>query len=154
LFKSIHLSYGTKPCTYLACWLKLSPNELKWASIWPTKPCTYLALRLTASPNRPKWASTWPTSPWSSIKCAQNDFQAYWTFCANHAIILRWDEHYLQMDRKELLLDPHHVGVQSGASKLISKPMVRLALTVFISFVEINRTSKWTETSFHLTHIT
>jgi hypothetical protein len=46
-----------------------------------------------------------------------------------------------QMDLKELLLDPHHVGV-SGASKLIPKPMVRLAQTVHLSCVEINKTSK------------
>jgi hypothetical protein len=59
-----------------------------------------------------------------------------------------------QMDLKELLLDPHHVGVQLAASKLISKPMVRLAQTVHLSCVEINKTSKQTEKSFHLTHVT
>jgi hypothetical protein len=46
------------------------------------------------------------------------------------------------MDLIELLLDPHHVGVQSGASKLIYEPMVRLAQTVHLSCIEINIISK------------
>jgi hypothetical protein len=58
------------------------------------------------------------------------------------------------MDQNELPLDPHHVGVQSCAPKMISEPMVCLAQTVHLSCVEINTISKWTETSFHLTHIT
>jgi hypothetical protein len=60
----------------------------------------------------------------------------------------------LQTDRIELLLKPHHVGVQSGASKLISEPMLRLAQTVHLSCFEINIISKWTEVTFHLMHIT
>jgi hypothetical protein len=47
----------------------------------------------------------------------------------------------------------HHVGVQSGAPKVISEPMVRLAQTVHLSCVEINTVSKWTEMSFHLAHV-
>jgi hypothetical protein len=58
------------------------------------------------------------------------------------------------MDQNELLVHPHQVGVQLGASKLISKPMVHLGQTVHLSCVEINTISKWTEMSFHLTHIT
>jgi hypothetical protein len=46
------------------------------------------------------------------------------------------------MDLNELLLDPHHVGVQLAASKLILKPMVRLTQTVHLSYFEINKTSK------------
>jgi hypothetical protein len=57
------------------------------------------------------------------------------------------------MDRNELLLDLHHLGVQSGMAKMISKPMVCLAQTVYLSCVEINAISKWTEMSFHLAHV-
>jgi hypothetical protein len=96
----------------------------------------------------------------------------------------------LQMDQNELPLDPCHVRVPSGASKMISVHMVRLAQTmhlpcvvittiskqthiihqvrlrrfpcmwyircktVHLSFTEINTFSKWTQISFHLTHIT
>ena len=37
-------------------------------------------------------------------------------FHANRAPIL----HYLQTDRTELPLEPHHLGVQTGASKMVS----------------------------------
>jgi hypothetical protein len=92
--------------------LKLSPNQMKWASTWHTsptstigvcpkwfpcswyirrKPCTYLALRLTLSPNILKLACTWPTSPRSTIGCDQNYFHARGAFGANHAPILHQD---------------------------------------------------------------
>jgi hypothetical protein len=38
--------------------------------------------------------------------------------------------------------------------KMISKSMVRSTQTVHVSCVEINIISKWSETSFHLTHVT
>jgi hypothetical protein len=50
--------------------------------------------------------------------------------------------------------DPRHLGVASGASKTISKPMVRSAQTVHLSFVDTNTISKRTETGFDLTHVT
>ena len=62
--------------------------------------------------------------------CVQNDFRAYGTFGANRTPILRQDYHYLQMDQNELPLEPHHLGVPSGASKKISEPMARLGPTV------------------------
>jgi hypothetical protein len=37
---------------------------------------------------------------------------------------------------------------------MIFEPLVRLAQTMHLSCVNINIISKWTETSFHLTHIT
>jgi hypothetical protein len=52
------------------------------------------------------------------------------------------------MDQNELPLDPRHLGVQSGASKMIYEPMVRLPQTMYISCVKINTISKWTEMSF------
>jgi hypothetical protein len=48
--------------------------------------------------------------------------RAYGTFGANHATILRWDEHYLQIDRNELPLDPHHLGVRLDVPKRICEP--------------------------------
>jgi hypothetical protein len=49
---------------------------LSWWYVW-RKLCTYLALTLTMSPNRMKWDSMWPTSPRNSIGCVENDFWAY-----------------------------------------------------------------------------
>jgi hypothetical protein len=47
-------------------------------------------------------------------------------FGANYGPILHQDQHYLQMDRNEILQDPRHLGVPSGASKMISEAMVHL----------------------------
>jgi hypothetical protein len=58
------------------------------------------------------------------------------------------------MDRNELSYDPRHLEVPSGASKIISKPMVPLVQTVHLSYAETNTISKQTETSFHLAYIT
>jgi hypothetical protein len=49
------------------------------------------------------------------------------------------------MDRNELPLDPRHLGVQSGASKMIYEPMVHLAQIKYPSCVEINTIFKWTK---------
>ena len=56
--------------------------------------------------------------------CLQNDFRACGMLSANSAPILRQNQHYLQLDRIELPLEPHHQGVPSGVSKTISEPMV------------------------------
>jgi hypothetical protein len=45
-------------------------------------------------------------------------------------------------------------GVPSGASKMISEPMVCLAQTMLLPCTDTNTLSKWTETRFHVTHIT
>jgi hypothetical protein len=58
------------------------------------------------------------------------------------------------MDQIELLLDPRRLGVQLGASKMISEPMVCLAQTMYLSCVKIKTISKWTEMSIYLTHVT
>jgi hypothetical protein len=42
----------------------------------------------------------------------------------------------------------------SGAFKMISEPMVRLAQTVHQSCTDTNTVSKWTKTRFHMNHIT
>jgi hypothetical protein len=118
------------------------------------KLCTYLPPRLTLSPNKLEQPSTWTTSPRSSIGCAQNDFWAYCTFSANRAPMLRQDYHYLQTDQNELPIDPHHIGVPLGGSKIIPEPMVRLVQTVHLSCLKNSIISKQTETSFYLTHFT
>ena len=125
----------------------------RFLTIWYIwfKPCTYLAPTLTTSPNGPKHDSTRPTSPRSSIGCVQNDFRAYRTLGANRAPILRQYYHYLQTDRNELSVEPRHLGVPSGASKMIYDPMVRLAQTVHLSCTDTNTVSNRTETRFHIT---
>jgi hypothetical protein len=52
------------------------------------------------------------------------------------------------MDRNEILHDPHPLGVQSGAPKMISEHTVRSAQTVHLSWIKICTVSKRTETSF------
>ena len=108
----------------------------------------------TISPNCPKQDSTRPTSPRSSIGCVQYDFQAYGTFNAKRATILHQRQHCLQRDRNEISHDPCHLGVPSGASKMICEPMVRLTQTVHLSCTDTNTISKHTESRFHRTHVT
>jgi hypothetical protein len=113
------------------------------------KSCTYLAPTLTLSPNRPKWDSTLPTSPRSSIRCDQNDFWGYGMFGANCAPILRQDWHYLQTVQNEFPLEPRHLGVPSGVSKMISEPMVlwRKSCTYLAPTLTLSpNRSKWDST--------
>jgi hypothetical protein len=72
----------------------------------------------------------------------------------NHAPILRQDLHYLQMDRNEHPLEPHHIGVPSGAFKIISEPTVRLAQTVHLSCTDTNTVFKRAELRFHMPYVT
>jgi hypothetical protein len=58
------------------------------------------------------------------------------------------------MDWNEIPHDPCHLGVPSGASKMISEPVVRSAQTVHLSCVRISTISKRTESCFHLSLIT
>jgi hypothetical protein len=84
----------------------------------------------------------------SFIGCIQNDFRVYGTLTANRAPILRQDWHYLQTDQNKLLFEPCHLGVPSSASKTISEPMVRLAQTIHLSYIDTNTISKRTKTKF------
>jgi hypothetical protein len=54
----------------------------------------------------------------------------------------------------ELPHEPHHLGVLLGASKMISKPMGRLAQTEHLSSTDTNTIAKRTETRFDITHVT
>jgi hypothetical protein len=49
--------------------------------------------------------------------------------------------------------DPRHLGVPSGASKLIYDPMVRLTQIVQLSCTDANTISKQIETRFHKTDV-
>jgi hypothetical protein len=58
---------------------------------------------------------------------------------------MNWIKHQLELC---------HLGVLSGASKMISKPVVCLAQTVHLSCTDTNTISKWTKTRFDITHVT
>ena len=58
------------------------------------------------------------------------------------------------MDPNNLPLEPRHLGVPLGPSKMISEPMVCLAQTVHLSCADTNTAFKRTKTRFHKTHIT
>ena len=60
-------------------------------------------------------------------------FWAYGKSSANHAPILHRHKHCLQMERREIPHDPRHLGVPSGASKMISEPMVCFTQTMHLS---------------------
>jgi hypothetical protein len=55
---------------------------------------------------------------------------------------------------KKIPHDPRHLGVLSGASKIISEPVVRSAQIMYQSCVKISTISKRSESSFHLSLIT
>jgi hypothetical protein len=115
-------------------------------------PCTYLESRLALYPNRPKRASIWASSPRSTIQCVQNDFWGYgWCKpCTYLALKLK-----LPLNRpNKLPFKPRHPGVSSSASKIISEPTVRMAQTMHPSCTETNSTSKRTERTFYMTHVT
>jgi hypothetical protein len=91
-------------------------------------------------------------SPRSSIGCVQHDFRADGTFDTNRAPFLRQDYHNLQMDLNKLPLEPHHLGVSSDASKMISELMVHSAQTVHLYCTDSNTVSKLIEMRFHKAH--
>ena len=128
----------------------------QFTSLWYVyrKPCTYIALTLRVSPNGKKSDSKLPTSSRSSIGCVQNDLRAYGTFDANRAPILPQVEHYLQTDRNEFPLEPRHLVVPLGASKMISKPVVCLARNMPLSCTDTNIVSKRKDARLQMTHVT
>jgi hypothetical protein len=75
-------------------------------------------------------------------------------FGTNHAPIMPQDYHYLELARNELPIEPHHLGVPSGVSKMIFEPMVRLVEIAHLSCTDTNTVSKWTNARFHMTHLT
>jgi hypothetical protein len=118
------------------------------------KPCTYLVSRLALLSNGQNRASTWALSPRSTTRCVQNDLCAYSMFGPNDAPILNRQQHYLQTDKNVIPHDPRHLGVPSGASKIISEAVVRSALTMHVSCLNISTIFERTELSFHLSLVT
>jgi hypothetical protein len=99
----------------------------RFLSLWYVrcKPCSYIVSKLALSLNGLKGRSTWASSPRSTVGCVQNDFSAYGMFGANYGPIFLRHKHYLQTYWNYISLDPCHLGSRSGASKMISEPMVR-----------------------------
>jgi hypothetical protein len=64
------------------------------------------------------------------------------------------NQHYLQKDRKEILHDPRHLGVPSGASEIIFEAVLRVVQIMDLSCTETNNMSKSIETRFYMTHVT
>jgi hypothetical protein len=58
------------------------------------------------------------------------------------------------MDQNEIPHDPRHLGVVSGASKMIYEPMVHLVEIGHLSCVKISTTFKRIKSSIHLSIIT
>jgi hypothetical protein len=99
-------------------------------------------------------ACTWASLPRSIIGCVLNNFWAYSIFSTNRAPILHRHQHYLQMDQNEIPHDPRHLGVPSGASKMISEAMLCLAQTEHLSCVKISNNFERSESSFQLSLVT
>jgi hypothetical protein len=58
------------------------------------------------------------------------------------------------MERNEIPHDPRNLGVLSGVSKMIIRPMVRSAQAVHLSCSNSKARSKQTEMTFHMTQVT
>jgi hypothetical protein len=129
-----------KSCTYLAPILTLSQNEPKWDSTWPMSPRSSIMNQ----------ASTWASSLRITIECVQKDFWALWYVwrrpCTYLGLTLTLSPNGLKQDPH----DPCHLGIQSGASKTISEPVVRSAQTMHLSYT----VSKQTKSTFDLSIIT
>jgi hypothetical protein len=111
-------------------------------------------IKISTISNELNQTSIWASSPRSTIGCVQNDFWAYGMFSTIRAPILHQQQHYLQMGQNEIPHEPRHLGVPSGASKTISKAVVRSAQTVHISCVKISTCFERSESSFHLSLVT
>jgi hypothetical protein len=98
-------------------------------------------IKISTISNKLNQTSTWASSPRSTIGCVQNDFWAYSIFSTNRAPILNRHQHYLQMDQNDIPQDPCHLLVLSGASKMISEPVLRSAQTMCLSCVKISTIS-------------
>jgi hypothetical protein len=114
-----------------------------------SEPMSYLAQTVHLSCTKTNTISKWTetsfhlslvTQEYHSVHPKQ--FLDYGMFGANRAPTTHRNKHYLQKDQKEILHDPRHLGVPSGASKMIYEAMVRLLQTVDISCTETNTISK------------
>jgi hypothetical protein len=137
--KTSAVSKRTESSFYLSL-ITLVYHQMRWS-----KSCTYLAPTLTLSQNEPKRDSTWPTSPRSSImnqasnwasslrstiKCVQNDFWALWYVWRKRSTYFALGLELSPNELNQASTWAHHLGVRSGASKMISEPTVCLAQTL------------------------
>jgi hypothetical protein len=103
-----------------------------------------------------KWterASIWPTLPRRSAGYTQNNIHAHGAFVVNRASISPGlTPSPCKLKRPSTW--PYHLGVPSGAPKMIFKPIASSAQIVRISCVEISTISEETKMSINLTHIT
>jgi hypothetical protein len=139
------------------CHLGVPWVHSKWfMSLWYVwhELCTYLAPTLTLSQNRPKRNSTWHMSSGSSIGFIQNYFWACGMIGAKSCTYLAPTLTLSPNRTKQDWHDPHHLGVQSDASKMISDPMEHSMQTVHLSCIKISTISKRTETRFHMDDVT
>jgi hypothetical protein len=91
---------------------------------------------------------------WEYHRVRPKRFLCLWYVRCNPCTYLASRLALYQMNWVKHPLEPRHLGVLSGASKMISKPMVCLAQTMHLSSNDTNTISKWTKTRFHMTHVT
>jgi hypothetical protein len=111
-------------------------------------------VKISTISNELNQASTWAWSSRSTIGCVQNNFWAYGIFSTDHAPILHRHQHYLQIDQNDIPHDPRHLGVLSGASKMISEAVVHSTQTMLLSCIKISTIFEQSESSFHLSLVT
>jgi hypothetical protein len=87
--------------------------------VW-RKPCTYLVPILTLSVNGLKWDSTWPTWPRSFHQLRAKRHPSLW-FVQRKSCIYLASGLAISPNGPEPPLEPRHLGVPSGGSKMISK---------------------------------
>jgi hypothetical protein len=77
-------------------------------------------------------------------------FLSLWYVCCKLCTYLALTLTLSLMDQNKIAHDPRHLGVSSGASKMISEPVVRSVQIVLLFCVKIRNISKQTESSIHL----
>jgi hypothetical protein len=93
-------------------------------------------------------------SPKNLIGCVQDDFLSLWYLQHKPRTYLAPRLALSLNGLKQLPLEPRHLGLLSGASKMISKPVVHSAETMHLYCTDTNTISKRTEMRFHIpTHL-
>jgi hypothetical protein len=115
------------------------------------KPCTYLASSLAASPYGPSFHLS--LISWEYHQVCPKWFLSWWyvwcKLCTYLAPTLTLSPNRKKRDSH----DWHHLWVPSGASKMISEPMVCSAQTVHQSCFKISTISRRTELSLEPRHL-
>jgi hypothetical protein len=73
---------------------------------------------------------------------------------STQTVHLSWAKISTISKQTEISLEPRHLGVPLGPSKMSSESMVRLAQIVQLSCTNTNTVSKQKEVRFHITHVT